>query len=69
MLFSLKQSKHRKCKKIKNKKGFAGKIISEIITAGFEISAIQLFTLNHEAAEDFMEVYKGVVPEYHVKKN
>ena len=36
--------------------GLAGKIIDIILTEGFEISAMQ--------AEEFFEIYKGVLPEY-----
>lgn len=31
---------------------------------GFEISAIQIFQLDRANAEEFLEVYKGVVQEY-----
>jgi len=44
--------------------GQAGKIISAVLDEGFEISAMQLFTLDREAAQEFLEVYKTVVPEY-----
>ena len=36
-----------------------GDILSTILDAGFEISAIQSFTLNRVMAEEFLEVYKG----------
>jgi len=47
--------------------GQAGKIISAVLDEGFEISAMQLFTLDREAAQEFLEVYKTVVPEYNVR--
>eukprot|EP00698_Gefionella_okellyi_P005510 TRINITY_DN15033_c0_g1_i1.p1 TRINITY_DN15033_c0_g1~~TRINITY_DN15033_c0_g1_i1.p1 ORF type:complete len:369 (-),score=76.64 TRINITY_DN15033_c0_g1_i1:1018-2124(-) len=43
----------------------AGSIIDAILDDGFEISGLQLFQLDRGAAEEFLEVYKGVVPEYH----
>ncbi|XP_029634187.1 nucleoside diphosphate kinase 7 [Octopus sinensis] len=44
--------------------GLAPKIIRTITDAGFEITAIQMFHLERLCAEEFLEVYKGVVPEY-----
>ncbi|KAL4220172.1 Nucleoside diphosphate kinase 7 [Mactra antiquata] len=44
--------------------GNAGKIISAIMEAGFEVSAIQMFHMEKANAEEFYEVYKGVVQEY-----
>ena len=44
--------------------GNAGKIIDDILEDGFEISALQMFHLNRAMAEEFLEVYKGVLPEY-----
>ncbi|KAJ7377011.1 Nucleoside diphosphate kinase 7 [Desmophyllum pertusum] len=44
--------------------GLTGKIISAIISKGFEISAVQMFHLERANAEEFHEVYKGVVNEY-----
>ncbi|XP_078514449.1 nucleoside diphosphate kinase homolog 7 isoform X1 [Lissotriton helveticus] len=41
-----------------------GKIITEIMDAGFEISALQMFKMETANAEEFYEVYKGVVAEY-----
>ncbi|KAL2919199.1 hypothetical protein HK105_201474 [Polyrhizophydium stewartii] len=46
--------------------GLAGKIISMIQDAGFAISDMELFHLDRSNGEDFLEVYKGVVPEYHI---
>ena len=44
--------------------GDAGKIIDIILEEGFEISALEMFTLDKPTAEEFFEVYKGVVPEF-----
>ena len=46
------------------KEGNAGKIIDIILSAGFEISSMQMFYLDKITAEEFFEVYKGVIPEY-----
>jgi len=45
--------------------GLAGSIIDAILQDGFDISALELFNLDKASAEEFMEVYKGVVPEYY----
>merc|ERR550537_1024520 len=42
-----------------------GVIIDRILSEGFEISALQMQALSTVAAEEFLEVYKGVLPEYH----
>lgn len=42
----------------------AGAILSALLEEGFEVSALQLFHLDKQTAEDFLEVYKGVLPEY-----
>merc|ERR1719240_2194685 len=42
-----------------------GVIIERILSEGFEISALQMQALSTVAAEEFLEVYKGVLPEYH----
>ncbi len=44
--------------------GNAGKIIDIVLSEGFEISAMEMFYLNKTMAEEFHEVYKGVLPEY-----
>lgn len=41
-----------------------GNILSSITEAGFEISAMKMFNLDQANAEEFLEVYKGVVTEY-----
>jgi nucleoside-diphosphate kinase len=42
----------------------AGAIIQRLIDEGFEISALASFTMTMADSEDFLEVYKGVIPEY-----
>lgn len=42
-----------------------GEIVSRILAEGFEISAMCLWHLDKASAEEFLEVYKGVLPEYH----
>lgn len=44
--------------------GLTGKIISEITDSGLAISCMQLYHLDKVNAEEFYEVYKGVVNEY-----
>jgi nucleoside-diphosphate kinase len=44
--------------------GHAGKIIDLLLTEGFEISCMEMFYLDKTTAEEFFEVYKGVLPEY-----
>jgi nucleoside-diphosphate kinase len=44
--------------------GYAGKIIDIILEEGFEISAMEMFILDKPTAEEFFEVYKGVLPEF-----
>ena len=44
--------------------GHAGKIIDTVLEEGFEISALEQFNLNKPTAEEFFEVYKGVLPEF-----
>ncbi|XP_063746879.1 nucleoside diphosphate kinase 7 [Eleginops maclovinus] len=44
--------------------GLTGKILNSISAAGFEISALRQFNLDRANAEEFSEVYKGVVTEY-----
>lgn len=48
--------------------GKAGDIIDQILKAGFEISALQMFNLDHESTEEFLDVYKGIIPNYSVNK-
>lgn len=44
--------------------GNAGTIIDMILQEGFEISSMQMFSLDKPTAEEFFEVYKGVLPEF-----
>lgn len=44
--------------------GLAGQIIDTILQEGFEISSMEMFTLDRPTAEEFFEVYKGVLPEF-----
>lgn len=44
--------------------GVAGEIIQKLTMAGFEITALEMVRLDKANAADFLEVYKGVVPEY-----
>ena len=44
--------------------GLAGKIIAEITSAGLSVTALQLHHVSKANAEEFLEVYKGVVAEY-----
>uniref|UniRef100_A0A3Q3AVJ2 Nucleoside diphosphate kinase homolog 7 n=1 Tax=Kryptolebias marmoratus TaxID=37003 RepID=A0A3Q3AVJ2_KRYMA len=44
--------------------GLTGKILNSISAAGFEISALEMFNVDQANAEEFYEVYKGVVKEY-----
>ncbi|KAL1023393.1 hypothetical protein UPYG_G00040260 [Umbra pygmaea] len=41
-----------------------GNILNSISAAGFEISALQMFNMDRANAEEFFEIYKGVVTEY-----
>ncbi len=44
--------------------GNAGKIIDIILTEGFEISSMEMLYIDKVQAEEFFEIYKGVLPEY-----
>ncbi|XP_022255569.1 nucleoside diphosphate kinase 7-like isoform X2 [Limulus polyphemus] len=44
--------------------GKAGHIIQSIIDSGFTISALEMFNLSKKAAQEFYEVYAGVLAEY-----
>ena len=44
--------------------GLAGQIIDTILEEGFEISALQMFHLDRPTAEEFFEIYQGVLPEF-----
>ncbi|KAJ3017935.1 Nucleoside diphosphate kinase 7 [Thoreauomyces humboldtii] len=49
--------------------GLTGQILTEIGKAGFSVTDMELFRLEKANAEEFLEVYKGVVPEYHSMLN
>ena len=42
----------------------SGAIIAQIIDEGYEISAVSTVMFDRTTSEEFLEVYKGVVPEY-----
>jgi len=44
--------------------GQAGEAINAILEEGFEISAMQMFHLDKPTASEFLEIYRGVLPEY-----
>ena len=44
--------------------GLTGRIMKEISSAGLEITAVQLHNIDKVNAQEFYEVYKGVVAEY-----
>ena len=44
--------------------GLAGQIIEGITSAGLSVTGLQLHYMNKANAEEFLEVYKGVVAEY-----
>ncbi|XP_054644670.1 nucleoside diphosphate kinase 7 [Dunckerocampus dactyliophorus] len=44
--------------------GLTGKILNSIAAAGYHISALEMFNVDRANAEEFYEVYKGVVIEY-----
>ncbi|KAJ3099074.1 Nucleoside diphosphate kinase 7 [Phlyctochytrium planicorne] len=46
--------------------GLTGKIIDAIWKGGFNITDLEMFNLERVNAEEFLEIYKGVVPEYHL---
>jgi len=46
------------------KAGASGAILDAVIDEGFEVSAVEMFNLTRVNAGEFLEVYKGVLPEY-----
>ncbi|KAJ3366371.1 Nucleoside diphosphate kinase 7 [Kappamyces sp. JEL0680] len=46
--------------------GHHGAIIQDIINAGYSITDADFLHLDKNNAEEFLEVYKGVAPEYHL---
>ena len=70
-----KENKFKKCAVLNNcscliikphviQMGLTGNIIDKILEEGFEISAMEMFYLNKPIAEEFFEVYRGVLPEF-----
>jgi hypothetical protein len=45
--------------------GYAGVIIQDILDNGFSLLNIRTFQLEVKQAEEFLEVYQGVLPEFH----
>eukprot|EP01061_Rhynchopus_euleeides_P013361 TRINITY_DN23332_c0_g1_i1.p1 TRINITY_DN23332_c0_g1~~TRINITY_DN23332_c0_g1_i1.p1 ORF type:complete len:350 (+),score=126.27 TRINITY_DN23332_c0_g1_i1:177-1226(+) len=41
-----------------------GQIVNDILNEGFQITALKMINIGTRDAVDFLEVYKGVVPEY-----
>jgi len=46
------------------KDGYCGVVIDAILNEGYEISALEMFRLDIEAAKEFLEVYDTVIPHY-----
>mmetsp|Transcript_1653 Transcript_1653/g.3132 ORF Transcript_1653/g.3132 Transcript_1653/m.3132 type:complete len:371 (-) Transcript_1653:238-1350(-) len=46
------------------KDGYAGMVIDSILSEGYEISGMEMFRLDVDAAKEFLEVYDTVVPYY-----
>lgn len=46
------------------KEGNVGKILDIIISQGYEISAMETLRFDKQQSEEFLEVYRGVVPEF-----
>lgn len=46
------------------KEGLAGNVLASVLDGGFKILTMATFTVSRPNAEEFLEVYKGVVPEY-----
>jgi nucleoside-diphosphate kinase len=44
--------------------GYSGQVIDLLMRSGFTITALEMFSLDRQAAEEFLEVYRTVVPEY-----
>lgn len=50
------------------KEGNIGALVQDILNAGFEISAVELFRLEMSTANEFFDVYKGVISHYNVNR-
>jgi nucleoside-diphosphate kinase len=44
--------------------GQSGQVIDAILDEGFEISAMQMFYMDKPTAAEFLEIYRGVLPEF-----
>jgi hypothetical protein len=44
-----------------------GEVLNAILNCGIAVTAIEMFDIDLVAAEEFLEVYKNVVPEYTVR--
>ena len=42
----------------------SGQIIDRVLKEGFEISALQLLHLERSEAAEFLDVYRGLLPEF-----
>ena len=51
------------------KDGLVGNIVDIIQSHGFSVTGLQSFHLKYEHAEEFFEIYKGVVQDYTVSEN
>ncbi|CAM9926988.1 unnamed protein product, partial [Heterosigma akashiwo] len=45
-------------------RGLTGRVLDDVLAQGYEVSALEMFTLERPQAEEFLEVYKGVLPEW-----
>jgi len=45
-------------------KGETGQVLDAIASEGLQVAAAELFYLDRPAAEEFLDVYKGVIPQY-----
>ncbi len=44
--------------------GLAGQVVDRILEEGFEVSAMASVFLNRKQAEEFLDLYRGVLPEF-----
>ena len=44
--------------------GMLGQILDQLLGSGFSVGNLQMMQLSRPNAQEFLEVYKGVVPEY-----
>ncbi|EAT36846.1 AAEL011098-PA [Aedes aegypti] len=48
------------------RQGLTGEIVSQILQKGFIISAMKMLRIERPNCEEFLDVYKGVIPEFEV---